>query len=167
MFDARIDDNITKLLLDNSSIFENIHPNTITIFGMILNIVIFKMLYSNEITATLLIVFALRYIADCLDGGVARKYNKQSKIGGILDTLSDIILAMTMIYFLCIKFNIPFYIYTILIIYGLIATTNQYDLFNTHEKIKQINNNSLDIIPFLINNTFIFYFIFLFIKYYL
>ena len=36
-----------------------------------------------------LILFIVRLICDCLDGMVARKYDKKTKLGGFLDTLGD------------------------------------------------------------------------------
>ena len=167
MSDLKIDDNIANILVDNISFFAYIDPNVITILGLILNVVILKMLYSNEINITLLIILMMRYLSDCLDGCVARKYNKQSYIGGILDTISDIMLMIIMSYFVAIKFNIPIQIYISIIVIGLILISTQYDIFNTHTEIKKINNNILDIIPFLTNNTILVFIIFFMIKNYL
>lgn len=68
--------------------FKDIHPNYITIFGFFLNFIIFDKIEKNEIaTANLFII--LRYLCDEFDGGIARKFNKQTKLSGFLDTVSD------------------------------------------------------------------------------
>ncbi len=89
--DARLDDRLTDFLIKRILFFKYIHPNIITISGLILNFVIYYLIITHDIfIASLLLVF--RYLADCLDGGIARKYDKKSKIGGALDTWSDTIL---------------------------------------------------------------------------
>lgn len=91
-----IDGKITKYILDNVSLLSKVHPNVITMSGVIANLLIVFLLTVNLFWAFLIVLF-YRYLADCVDGGVARKYNKKSKLGGILDTLSDNML----IYIIC------------------------------------------------------------------
>ena len=86
----RIDDDIANIqcLL---SLFKYIHPNTITISGIISNFYILKFLIYKKIN-TLNMLLTFRYFTDIMDGAVARKYNKVSKIGGYLDTINDTML---------------------------------------------------------------------------
>ena len=71
--------------------FRRVHPNIITITGMICNILIITFLLQKYIyIANILLI--IKYFCDCLDGAVARKYNKTSKLGGYLDTISDVTL---------------------------------------------------------------------------
>lgn len=93
----RLDDKITELILQRTDFFKYIHPNIITLFGLILNFVILNTLLSHK-TFICIVLLVLRYFADCLDGGVARKYSKKSKLGGALDTWSDTILIYVLVY---------------------------------------------------------------------
>lgn len=89
-------------------IFKNINPNTITIFGMIINgfmIHYYFILNIKNMTAFLLMI---RILCDNLDGMVARKFNKVSKFGGLLDSISDCILLTTIWYGVFTYFNIYF-----------------------------------------------------------
>ena len=47
----------------------------------------------------------IRYSCDCLDGAVARKYNKVSDIGGFLDTVADNTLIYILVYGILNKLN--------------------------------------------------------------
>ena len=91
-----LDGKITRYILDNFSLLSRVHPNVITLSGVIANLVIVFLLTANIFWAFLIVLF-YRYLADCVDGGVARRYNKKSKLGGALDTLSDNML----IYIMC------------------------------------------------------------------
>ena len=90
--DLHIDDSIIKILMNND-IFKDIDPNIITSVGIICNILIIPYVYhldKEKINYVILgILFAVRWVCDGIDGAVARKYNKKSKLGNQLDTLSD------------------------------------------------------------------------------
>ena len=88
----KFDDHINSQLAKHLYLFKYIHPNVITITGLLLNgICLFTLYYlkNKDLTAILLV---LRILADNLDGMVARRFNKTSKLGGLLDTFSDAIL---------------------------------------------------------------------------
>ncbi len=71
--------------------FKKIHPNFITVVGMASNVLIISFLLKGYIhLASLFLV--IKFFCDCLDGAVARRYNKTSKLGGYLDTISDVTL---------------------------------------------------------------------------
>ena len=101
ILEIRLDDKLTAYILDHFSLFKFISPNLITISGLIMNfLILYYIIMGNIIVSSVLLI--LRYLADCLDGGVARKYNKKSKIGGVLDTWSDTILIyISPIYYQC------------------------------------------------------------------
>jgi phosphatidylserine synthase len=154
-----IDDGIAKYILDNTNIFENIHPNYLTIFGLILN---FGILYiflnpTEDNIKNIVIIFTLlllRWLADILDGNVARKYKKSSKIGGTLDTISDQMLIIFCIYYIVNVFNFSNWwivIYCILSTLNIIRTNSLSD----HSLLK--NNDEPFISIFLINNTWLSY----------
>ena len=85
--------------------FRNIHPNYITICGMIFKYFSIYFMYSKYY----FLMFSFKFIeriADCLDGEVARVYNKISYFGHLLDKLSDMICIIAIIYSgLMIGFN--------------------------------------------------------------
>ena len=77
--------------------FGNIHPNYITILGMIFKFLSIYFMYSKYYF--LMFIFRLiERISDCLDGEVARVYNKRSYFGHLLDKLSDMICNIATIY---------------------------------------------------------------------
>lgn len=110
--------------------FKNIHPNTITISGIFLNgfaLYSYFIMKNKHLTAILLLC---RILTDNLDGMVARKFNKVSKIGGLLDSIADSILMASLWYgFLkyfktgyeiCISLNIACFMICYLIYYDAI-----------------------------------------------
>lgn len=150
----KIDDDITEIIV-NTDIFRNIHPNVITIFGMILNVVL---LHANVANNHIYfgVVLIIRWLCDCLDGAVARKYNKTSKVGNILDTISDIMLQFFLVYILLTRYYdigskwivLGFIIYTVFMIC-------KYNVLNNHEEIKKYGKNNFlnKIIVFGTNNS--------------
>ena len=105
-----------------------------------------------------------RWLADCLDGAVARKYNKGSKLGHHLDTISDIILG-----FICINyiqsfiFNLSFNYSLLIYLIFLFILNKTFNFIETHDNLKKIKNNKAilnNFIVFNINNPI---FMFLFI----
>lgn len=68
-----------------------IHPNIITILGGLLTIPIFYNFYNNQSMTIYIILVVMRALLDSLDGAVARKCESGSKIGALLDILSDTI----------------------------------------------------------------------------
>ena len=104
---ARADDWLTGIVLSRWGFFQHVHPNAITITGMVLNFCIFYAMTHERLGGTILMLGA-RYLADCLDGGVARKYDKQSKMGGVLDSASDAILIYVSTLGIFHLYNLPY-----------------------------------------------------------
>ncbi len=161
----KTDDYIGKFLVNNLSFLKHIHPNFITISGFIVNFIILYFLLKSPIssdTYTLFIIMLLlvyRWLADVLDGEVARKYNKQSKLGGTLDTISDSVLFSIFIFFIICKLKLP-YIYFFIYIILLIIFVWYHESLHDHTNLKKDN-----IVGFFINNSFIPMVIVLFITY--
>lgn len=89
---------VNKQLKKTVFLFKYIHPNAITIFGIIINLFMiyyYYILHIKDITAILLLI---RITCDNLDGMVAREFKKISKLGGLLDSLADSFLLMTIWY---------------------------------------------------------------------
>lgn len=86
----KIDDNFICNFSKDSIIFKYIHPNYISCLSILLNIIITILVLKRENIFIVLYCIFLRWLTDCLDGNIARKYNKTSKLGGKLDTVGDI-----------------------------------------------------------------------------
>lgn len=101
MFDLepyKFDKYINRQLKRGVYLFKEIHPNAITIFGIVMNGFMIHYYYfigHKGMTAILLII---RIVCDNLDGIVAREFNKTSKLGGLLDSLADCFL-LTSVWF--------------------------------------------------------------------
>jgi len=156
---------IADKIIDNVYFLKYIHPNIITISGLIINFYIYYLLYTPHSNIYLLTFFMIyRWLADCLDGAVARKYNKGSKLGHHLDTISDIILG-----FICINyiqsfiFNLSFNYSLLIYLIFLFILNKTFNFIETHDNLKKIKNNKAilnNFIVFNINNPI---FMFLFI----
>jgi len=137
------------------SLFKNIHPNIISSTGIISNfIIIFLLLKKNIYWANIFII--IRYYTDILDGAVARKYNKTSKLGGYLDTMNDIIFITLYIfiisYFFITNKNIIYsQIITVLYFFGIIIYFKKLDVLSDHDKLKDTDYNKL--LAFITNNS--------------
>lgn len=119
-------------------------PNTITILNLVPSILSIYFLIRKKMLF-FWILLIIRIILDCLDGHVARKYNKISQLGGELDGLFDLCYYTVLLY--CIL-KINGISYRMIILWVI--------LFMTFMKLKPqpffdiIKNNSLLSIPSLI-----------------
>ena len=164
-----IDDVITNKIIENVTFFKHIHPNIITISGLILNFYIYHLLNISNTNIYLLgFCIIYRWLADCLDGAIARKYKKNSKLGHQLDTLSDVIMGFITFYFIQKHlFNWSFNICLIIYIIFISIYNYLFDIVNTHNNLKKSKKNIISyIISFLTNNTYIVYLL-LYIQYYI
>ena len=66
-----------------------IDPNIVTFIGFVLTIPMVENLIYNYNMIKFILIALTKIVLDCLDGSVARKCNKQSKLGAILDIVSD------------------------------------------------------------------------------
>jgi len=155
----KLDDIIVNHVMHNYDIFEHINPNVITSIGIICNY--FILLYIDNIETHSIdplifgLIIIVRFLADALDGAVARKYKKSSRLGNILDTVSDLMMLFIVFYFLIIIFNLPNWtiIFYILL---LILINEKYGIFKQHDAVKSKNKNFIDkVMNFSTNNTII------------
>ena len=166
----RIDDDIAnnESLLE---LFKNIHPNVISLFGIICNLIILKLLNEKDIYKANIFII-IRYFCDILDGAVARKFNKTSKLGGYLDTINDIMLISLYTSFLFWnKFNNLKYtklLFVILII-SLVLYFKKEDVMHDHSNLKSNNYGVIKgTIQFMTNNSiFVFILAIIYNSYYL
>lgn len=164
MFSIELDVVISEYLVDKfKHIFKYIHPNLFTITGIVLNYFIYKYLNTKEIiknkSKEFYLCMFLRWVCDCLDGTIARKFNKVSKYGHYLDTLSDILLGLIFSYYIQknifnFSFNSVLFINVI-----LIFIFNYYTSFlTTHDKIKnkhKSDNIIYKLLGLIINNSYL------------
>ena len=78
------------VVLPTVKYFKNVHPNYITIFNLIIKYYSFAAAMSWNWQRLLWLGTLERYL-DCLDGSVARKFEKCSTVGHCLDKYSDLI----------------------------------------------------------------------------
>lgn len=161
---TKIDDTIVNYVMEHFDIFENIHPNIITFIGIICNY--FILLHIDNIETkqiniyTFLILIGIRFLVDCLDGAIARKYKKTSKLGNILDTISDLMFLLIVFYLIMIIFKFPTWTIIFYIIL-LIFCNEKYDILRQHSKVKNGGDNIVDeLSKFLADNTIITFSIF-------
>jgi phosphatidylserine synthase len=156
-----LDNRITNFVLDNTTVFENIHPNYITLFGVGLNLLIFNELFKKEDNKKdwnkLAILFGFRWFADCLDGNVARRYNKQSQLGNTLDTLSDLMIQSIFVYYVYTKLQNENFkkILAISFILFIIMLVCKFNIFKHHDDMKNGGDFISEIMTVIIRNTII------------
>jgi phosphatidylglycerophosphate synthase len=155
-----MDDKISQYILNKVDFFEDIEPNYITIVGFIVNFFIFAAIQKEDLSLLPLFLF-VRWLADTLDGNVARKYDKKSKLGNLLDVFSDSVLFLGILYLLAKKKGIDTkYVYVFFAVIIIILLLSG-ELLN--ENKKDINKHSQNPITkfsnFLMDNSFLEYFI--------
>lgn len=84
---------------------ENMEPNVITVINIIPSILSLYYLYKDEYIL-FFIFLIIRLFLDCLDGHVARKYNKTTDFGADLDHYTDMIFFILLIILLTYRLNI-------------------------------------------------------------
>jgi phosphatidylglycerophosphate synthase len=104
------------------------------------------------------IMLFLRYLADCLDGGVARKYDKKSKLGGLLDTISDSVLIFVSILVIFELYGLKFgFLFAFLIMLLNIYVMATIDSLVDHAGMKTSGSFFKNIYAFSVNNSFLLY----------
>ena len=82
-------------------------PNLITISRLLITIYIFLTFKPEDISSiNLILLIAIIGISDSIDGIVARKFNLVSKLGIILDPVTDRIVFILLIFWLSSFFNL-------------------------------------------------------------
>jgi len=142
------------------NLFKNIHPNIITFTGFICNILLpYYLLKDKKKFANILLI--IRYLSDSLDGAIARKYNKTSKLGGLFDSVSDSIFSGIYIYLIIFKYtnnNIKSRIFGFIVFLINLLYFKYYNSLYYHNNIKSNPDNSfIAILQFFTRNSIFVY----------
>lgn len=130
----------------------NIHPNVITLVSLLSNKILFERLKKpNKNLNTIFLIMISHAILDCLDGEVARKCNKYSKLGSRLDYINDHIFISILILYFINKFHKINYNYKNIVLLVLLISVFNISIldFNidNHEMesefAKKIHDNSV------------------------
>lgn len=142
-------------------IFKKIHPNIITLIGLIINMLI--LYFRKDYKFIFYLLNILRILSDNLDGMIARYYNRTSYIGGLLDSLSDIIHIMIISYFILSDYFSYLYIFITMFLELCIIITYLINIDALSDHSNLYNRESyryIDYIPVLISeNTYLSIFI--------
>jgi len=152
-----LDKKYTDFVISKSEIFQYIHPNYLTITGLLIDFVVLWAVF-NQLIWLIGISLFFRYTCDCLDGAVARKYHRVSDLGGILDTIADNTLIFVVAFSIAFLLNSP---YAILFGAGITLLNIVYLLIHQslvhHYNIKKGGNLIQNIYTLGVNNNCILY----------
>ena len=113
-------------------------PNLITLSRLFITIYIYFRFEPQEFSSfNLIILIAVIGISDSIDGIVARKFNLVSKLGIILDPVTDRIVFVMLIFWLASYFNIIFVI--LILIRELLVSIGGLFVLKTQKTVKVTN----------------------------
>jgi len=132
-----------------------INPNQITILGTILSMVAGYFMYTEKSFIIFVFLVILRTLCDIYDGIVARKCNKTSKIGKILDLMSDFLFVMMILIISLYKISnnhiIIKSIISLLIIiapiFFILTENSDYSILKNNFFSNSIHDNTMVIVP--------------------
>ena len=142
---------IYRLIKDSNESLCHIDPNFVTLSNILLSFYIaYCLLYQRDVKWLYFLVI-LRSVLDILDGGVARKCNKQSEVGKYLDNIGDLIFFLVLCYIVIIRIKkkyrlikqlIPFLVVIAIYITYKNCTTD-YDITNRYWILRIIHDNTI------------------------
>ena len=113
-------------------------PNLITLSRLFITIYIFFKFEPEEFSSfNLILLIAIIGISDSIDGIVARKFNLVSKLGIILDPVTDRIVFVLLIFWLASYFNFVFLI--LLLIREILVSIGGLFVLKTEKTVKVSN----------------------------
>lgn len=86
----------------------DLEPNHITLLNMGVTVAIGYLLLRNRNQYLLYGLVVLRSVLDILDGGVARKCDKQSDMGKYLDNIGDLLFVLVLCYVVMTRVKAPY-----------------------------------------------------------
>lgn len=136
-------------LLENTPNICKLTPNYITLINVLITIIILRLLYLKQHVVVLILLVIINRILDCMDGTIARKCNKFSKIGNFIDHANDYVSTCVPLLIILYKYPALNSIMKIILLLGLIILTILYSITSTHSTINQVKfvyNNPISII---------------------
>jgi len=153
-----LDKKYVNFILDRTNIFQYTHPNFLSFTGLLVDFFILYCIVTKSIFFLGLFLF-IRYSCDCLDGAVARKYNKVSDLGGALDTIADNTLIFIITYGILYSISFPY----AMLVAGVVVSLNIIYMYKKkailhHMHLEKTSNNYFDkIYLFGVNNNSLIY----------
>ena len=141
----------------------NIHPNIITFMALVLSCAI-PFLHMRHLHWVVFSSIIIRQLCDCLDGAVARKCEKTSKLGGYLDTTADtcFVISAIFVFFYIIIGNLRLSILATFVAFSLLVCIHLYkynfDVLYDHSALKASESDSFytNCMAIITNNTMVF-----------
>lgn len=114
---------LLKFIDTHLDVYNNlcITPNMVTTFSLITGILSAYSLYNGYFFSSG-ILWIVAYYFDCVDGKLARKFNKVTKFGDYYDHVSDIFKGILLFYVFYITNNVYFKKVIIIVIFMLLLT---------------------------------------------
>ena len=94
-----------------------LEPNQITLFNYLITFLIVYLIYYDYSYLAIVIITIFRQFLDILDGAIARKCNKYSKLGEKLDIYGDYLLASLLLIVFYLKCKNKYIQYGILLLF--------------------------------------------------
>lgn len=153
--DLSIDNLIYNNYFDNKYCY--IHPNEITILGIIFTIIAGYFFYTEKSFIVFFIMAILKSLSDIYDGIIARKCNKMSINGKRLDLTADFLYVMMILIISLYKISNNYLILKLFISVIIIITPtayiqteiSDYSFMQNNRILKISHDNSIIIVPLL------------------
>ena len=133
-YENPIDDKLLLLCdkMTNFCVKYNITPNQVTLIRFYFIFIIYHYLFNTNNYIIPCILIFIFYLFDCLDGHLARKTNKVTVLGDIMDHMTDLILCIVIYYYIYKNKHFKLLIFLLIINY---LTIIHLDLQQKHNKI--------------------------------
>jgi phosphatidylglycerophosphate synthase len=150
-----VDNIIYNNYFDNK--YCHLHPNEITILGFLFTVFTGYFFYTEKSLSAFLIMAVMRSLCDIYDGIIARKCNKMSKNGKLLDLTSDFLYVMMILVISLYKISGKNFILKLLISFIIIITpiayikieTSNYSFMENNKILKFVHDNTIIVVPLL------------------
>ena len=128
-----------------------LEPNYITIFNYFVTFLIIYLIYNDKSILIIILLAIFRSILDILDGGIARKCDKTTKIGSMLDFCGDALfgIALAIIFFNKSTNNTKIF-FLLTFIFGLfysIELSINFDILYKYNFFGLMHDNSVILVP--------------------
>lgn len=149
-----LEDPVSQTMYDIAdSVSDSVHnlgitPNMITTSRLITVVIAFTYFFKQKYYRTTAVLLALCYFGDCLDGHIARKYNKSTKFGDYYDHITDLITYLLSLYFVTTRIDPDFDWLIIILFILLVASMIQIGCEERYLKIMGIEEDSASMSSF-------------------